>query len=319
MSGLPPALQDAISDFCSTARGPEIAQRAAAQSACYRAGGGSLRAVSDHSDIAAYLTVRLPATYAAIHAALGAIRARAPEFHPQSVLDFGAGPGTASWAAVEVWPGIESVEMYDHNAHFAEAARVLIAGSRHSALRQAQITTEFPESSTFDLVIAGYVISEIAESRIAEFISRLWRVCRGILVIVEPGTPAGFRRVLHARQALLEGEAMLAAPCPGEVQCPMTGSDWCHFAVRLPRTRDHMRAKNANVPFEDEKFSYVAAACVGTALTAAGPRIIAPVVNTKAGSRFRLCTESGISDVDIPRRDPAEYRRHRRKTWGDVF
>jgi len=319
VSGLPPALRDAISDFCSTAHGRDIAQRATAQSVCYRTGGGSLRAVSDQSDVAAYLTVRLPATYAAIHAALNATRTRAPAFHPQSLLDFGAGPGTASWAAMEIWPDIESVQMHDHNAQFAEAERALAAASPHSALRQAQITAGISEGYSFDLVIAGYVISEIAESRITEFVARLWSVCRGILVIVEPGTPAGFRRVLYARQVLLQGQAMIAAPCPGEVQCPMAGGDWCHFTVRLPRTRDHMRAKNANVPFEDEKFSYVAAARSGVVLTAPAPRIIAPVVTAKAGARFRLCTENGISDVDIPRRDPAEYRRHRRKDWGDLF
>lgn len=319
MSGLPPALQDAISDFCSEARGADIAQRAAAQSASYRGGGGSLRAVSDQDDVAAYLTARLPATYAATRAALDAVRMRSPAFHPQSLLDFGAGPGTASWAAMEIWPEIESVAMQDHNAHFAEAARTLVTGSPHAALRQAQITAEFAGDRKFDLVIAAYVISEIAESRIAEFVSRLWSACRGILVIVEPGTPVGFQRVLHARQALLETQAMIAAPCPGEVRCPMTGGDWCHFTVRLPRTRDHMRAKNANVPFEDEKFSYVAAARDGVMLTVPAPRIIAPVVSTKAGSRFRLCTENGISDVDIPRRNAAEYRRRRRKNWGDVF
>ena len=306
-------------DFCGATRGAEIVRRAAAQSACYRAGGGSLRAVSDRNDVAAYLTARLPATYAAIHAALNAVRIRAPEFHPRSLLDFGAGPGTASWAAMEIWPEIETVEMHDHNAHFAESARALIGASRYSALREAQIAREFSEQRGFDLVIAGYVISEIAQSRAAEFVSRLWSICRGILVTVEPGTPAGFQRVLHARQTLLQAQAMIAAPCPGEVQCPMTGSDWCHFSVRLPRSRDHMRAKNADVPFEDERFSYVAAARAGIALAAPAARIVSPVVTAKAGSRFRLCTENGISVVDIPRRDPAEYRRHRRKNWGDLF
>jgi ribosomal protein RSM22 (predicted rRNA methylase) len=55
------------------------------------------------------------------------------------------------------------------------------------------------------------------------------------------------------------------------------------------------------------------------AAPAPAPRIIAPVVNRKARARFRLCTENGISDVDIPRRDSAEYRRHRRRDWGELF
>ena len=34
--------------------------------------------------------------------------------------------------------------------------------------------------------------------------------------------------------------------------------DWCHFTQRLPRSRAHKQIKEADVPFEDEKFSYVA-------------------------------------------------------------
>jgi hypothetical protein len=62
VSGLPLALREAIFTFCDTARGPEIAERAAAQSACFRAGGGSLATVTDYPDVAAYLTARLPPT-----------------------------------------------------------------------------------------------------------------------------------------------------------------------------------------------------------------------------------------------------------------
>ena len=34
--------------------------------------------------------------------------------------------------------------------------------------------------------------------------------------------------------------------------------DWCHFTQRLPRSRAHKQIKGAELPFEDEKFSYVA-------------------------------------------------------------
>jgi hypothetical protein len=37
----------------------------------------------------------------------------------------------------------------------------------------------------------------------------------------------------------------------------MSGNDWCHFSQRLPRSRDHMLLKDADVPFEDERYSYV--------------------------------------------------------------
>ena len=39
----------------------------------------------------------------------------------------------------------------------------------------------------------------------------------------------------------------------------MAGDDWCHFSQRLARSRDHMLLKDASVPFEDERYSYVVA------------------------------------------------------------
>src|SRR5206468_3824219 len=139
--------------------------------------------------------------------------------------------------------------------------------------------------------------------RARDYAARLWRLCSGVVVIVEPGTPAGFQRIRNCRDALRDETAVLAAPCPGNGECPITGNDWCHFSVRLPRSRDHMRAKRAVVPFEDERFSYVSAARDTVALTAATPRIIAEVQSGKAGMRFRLCSDEGITQTDIPRRD----------------
>ena len=111
-----------------------------------------------------------------------------------------------------------------------------------------------------------------------------------------PGTPAGFATILACRAALLAAGARVVAPCPGAHPCPITAPDWCHFAERLPRSRAHMRAKDANVPFEDEKFSYVAVAREGIDIAPIEARIIAPPLVAKPGTRLRLCTPTGIAD-----------------------
>jgi ribosomal protein RSM22 (predicted rRNA methylase) len=321
VSGLPLALREAIFAFCDTARGPEIAERAAAQSACYRAGGGSLATVTDYPDVAAYLTARLPATFAAAGAAFAAVRARAPDFRPGSMLDFGAGPGTASWAAVETWPNLESVMMTDHNEQFLRAARTLSDNSPHPALRNATISNSqvLSETARYELVVAAFVMCELPEQLAGEIASRLWNACSGLLVIVEPGTPRAFQRILRCRQELCARNAIIAAPCPANDPCPMQGPDWCHFAVRLPRTRDHMRAKNASVPYEDERFSYVAAVREDVVLSTSSQRIIAPVLSGKAGLKFRVCTGDRIAEVGVPRREHAVYRQSTRKRWGGTL
>jgi ribosomal protein RSM22 (predicted rRNA methylase) len=50
-------------------------------------------------DIIAYAAHRLPATFAATHAVLTEVQKRQPDLQPHSMLDAGAGPGTAMWAA----------------------------------------------------------------------------------------------------------------------------------------------------------------------------------------------------------------------------
>ncbi len=51
---------------------------------------------------AAYMAARMPACYAAVFTVLQELRVRLPAFQPVSLLDFGAGPGTAIWAAQQV-------------------------------------------------------------------------------------------------------------------------------------------------------------------------------------------------------------------------
>ena len=51
---------------------------------------------------AAYMAARMPACYAAVYKVLEELSMRLPAFAPESMLDFGAGPGTAIWAAHEV-------------------------------------------------------------------------------------------------------------------------------------------------------------------------------------------------------------------------
>jgi ribosomal protein RSM22 (predicted rRNA methylase) len=99
--------------------------------------------------------------------------------------------------------------------------------------------------------------------------------------------------------------------------CPMHPPGWCHFSVRLARRREHMHAKKATVPFEDEKFSYLIASRQSGALE--GARIISPPIESKAEIKFKLCAGNGLAQQSIARRDKAEYKRVRKLEWGDLF
>lgn len=313
---LPAELSAAVSAWL--AEHPVSANRreaSAALSATYRAGGSS-QAI----DLASYLVARLPATYAAVSRVLAELAAQRPGFAPVSLLDAGSGPGTASWAAAAVWPGLERITFLDNAPAFlklaADLARQGPATLRRAEARAGSIEL-LGEGHAADVVIAAYALAELPLQRTAQVASELWRASRAALVLVEPGTPQGFARIRTARDSLLAQGAVPVGPCPHASACPIAGEDWCHFSVRLARSRAHMHAKGARVPFEDEKFAYLIVMREGA--PSGGTRIIAPPQHAKPGSTFRLCSEGRIENRLIARRDSELYKQVKKLDWGDLM
>src|SRR3954447_7550524 len=92
----------------------DAADRAALISKTYRDGGGSAT-IRSETDALAYALARMPATYAAVTASLNALCELRPDFKPKALLDIGAGPGTATWAAAETFPSLADFTSIDAN------------------------------------------------------------------------------------------------------------------------------------------------------------------------------------------------------------
>lgn len=300
-----------------------LAVRAAAISSGYRSGAASPAVIRDDDDALAYALARMPATYAAIDAVLTEVRRRLPMLSPESLLDLGAGPGTAVFAGTAHWPSLDDVTLLDGSAAFRALSRSLLAGSGLPALAKAKVvaasfaTSLDTDVGGADAVTAAYVLAELDEAAQDRLVREAWSRTRRLLVLVEPGTPAGFLRLARARAGLVEQGARIVAPCVHAVACPMIAPDWCHFSRRLPRSRDHRLAKRAAAPFEDEKFAYLAVARSDTASAAHG-RVLRPPLTGKAGIELTLCTAEGIAALRVPRRDRQAHAAVRRVDWGDL-
>ena len=294
------------------------AERAALISRTYRDGGGS-GAIRTDADALAYALARMPATYAAVAASLNALREITPGFAPASLLDIGAGPGTATWAAAEAFPSLDGFSLIDANSALRTLALDFVRGNPrlagvHYSLREAR--AGLAEAAAADLVVASYMIGEMDVAERSALTELMWAKTRDTLLIVEPGTPAGYARIITLRDQLIAAGAHVAAPCPHEEKCPLAAPDWCHFTQRLPRSRAHKQVKGAELPFEDEKFAYIA-------LTRAPParrlaRVLAQPVVGKVEVAAKLCTSDGLVLAKVPRRAKAEYARARRWRWGDA-
>jgi ribosomal protein RSM22 (predicted rRNA methylase) len=296
----------------------DAAQRSQKISTTYRAGGGS-STIKSEADALAYALARMPATYAAVAASLNALTEMVPDFAPETLLDVGAGPGTASWAAAETFSSLQDFTLLDTNATLSRLALELAHDStRLSECRYlpGDAASNLAEVTQADLVIASYLIGELGERDQRQLTEAMWTKARHALIVIEPGTPAGYARILALRQQLIAAGAYVAAPCPHEKPCPLIAPDWCHFSQRLPRSQAHRQIKGAEVPFEDERFIYVA--LTRTPPVSRAARVLTPPDIGKAEITAKLCTDGGVQLAKVARRDKAAYASARRWRWGDT-
>ena len=109
----------------------------------------------------------------------------------------------------------------------------------------------------------------------------------------------------------------MLAPCPHERACPLVEPDWCHFSVRLNRSRDHMRMKGGTLGYEDEKFSYLIVGRAGTGARAEG-RVLRRPEENKFSVTLAVCAEEGLEQRVIPSRDKPAFKRAKKLDWGDA-
>lgn len=323
---LPPPLRRAVDAALERQPVAELARSAAALSARYRAEvrDGHYHLGDDRAALA-YLATRLPATYAAIHSALEMAALALPEFAPETLLDVGAGPGTALWAAADLWPSCADALLIEGSASIRQwGERLSQELTLDVTWRAGDILADAAPDNPLDtvprdLVTIGYVLDEIAPARRSALIARLWALTAGLLVIVEPGTPAGYARVLAAREQLAAAGAHILAPCPHALPCPVVAPDWCHFSRRVARSRIHRLTKGAEVPWEDEKYAFVAASRV-LASAAPAARVLAPPKGGSGRVVLVLCRADGTAgEQTFSRRDGDAYRIARRAAWGDAI
>ena len=167
-------------------------------------------------------------------------------------------------------------------------------------------------------MIASFVLAEIASAAQSALIAKLYAAATDVLVLIEPGTPAGFERIRAARDALIAEGAHILGPCTHANACPMTNGDWCHFSQRLPRSRDHIQTKSASVPYEDERYCWIAVSRARPSAFEGQARVLAPPKDAKPGITLKLCTPQGLQNRLVSRRDREAFAALRRADWADV-
>ncbi|MFJ1816497.1 small ribosomal subunit Rsm22 family protein [Streptomyces sp. NPDC093108] len=275
----------------------------------------------DRSDVAAYAAYRMPATFEAVRSALAALREAAPDWAPATHTDVGGGTGAASWAVAGAWAGPRTTVL-----DWAEPALALgreLAGlSGIPALtaaewRRARIGAGLELAPT-DLITVSYVLKELTADVRTALVDTAAAAAQAV-VVVEPGTPDGYTRIIEARDRLIAAGLSVAAPCPHDEACPIEpGTDWCHFSARVSRSSLHRQVKGGSLPYEDEKFSYVVA--TRFAAQPVGARVIRKPQIRKGQVLLDLCTrDEALRRATVTKRHGELYRAARDVAWGDEW
>jgi ribosomal protein RSM22 (predicted rRNA methylase) len=335
---LPTELLEAIQQETDRVDRRRLVQATAQLSEHYKDADFSTPAISSEAHRAAYLAVRLPATYVAIHRVLSEIKLRAPQAEINSLLDIGAGPGTVLFAANEEFP-LQQATLIEVDSEWLALGKRLAAQSQSTVVREAQWLKQDLRSGfscpAHDLVVISYTLGELPRAAADAVLRKAWSCASKFLVIIEPGTPRGFSVVNTARTSLIGNTAManaaqIIAPCPHQSACPMAAAgDWCHFSQRVERGSLHRQLKSGTLGYEDEKFSYLIAAKPDGSLAVsdgnadalpAVSRIVRHPGKHSGHVKLSLCTPQGqIESRTIARSNKSAYKLARKAEWGDTW
>ena len=277
--------------------------------------GKGKKIVTKQSEAIAYAISRMPSTYCAVYSSISQCLKNYKQ-DIKTVLDIGAGTGAATWALTSLI-NVEQITCLEREKEMRKIGKLLMEQSLPQVEWKEIDLCKDEINEKADMVISSYVINELTEENRQKAIAKMWNATRGILVIIEPGTPEGFSHILEARKILLKEGADIVAPCTHNGECLIGENDWCSFYTRVARSKMHKQAKKGELGYEDEKFSYIAFSKTPInkydAVVLRHPQIATGHVKVK------LCTQNGIEERTYTKKDKEIYKKIKKLNAGETI
>lgn len=312
---IPKGLKDSINRLLSENKASNIIENAQTISNRYRKNDGKgKRLLTNESEAVSYVISRMPATYAAVYSVFKQILANYNE-KMTSLLDVGAGTGAGTWAVNEI-ENMSQITCLEIEKSMSNIGKKLM---KNTVLDNVQwksydiLQDEIVEKA--DIVLTSYMINELPEQEREKAVLKLWQATDKLMVVIEPGTPEGFKNILNIRNLIKEQGGYIVAPCCCNDGCPIKENDWCAFYARVARSSIHRQAKGGNLGYEDEKFSYIAFSKMPVEIT--GERILRhPQINS-GFVKVKLCTADGIQEKTYSKKDGEIYKKIKKLDAGE--
>lgn len=280
----------------------------------------------DFLDALAYLALRAPSTYTQAFAAFSSLSEVSPAFKPVSILDVGSGSGVSLWAAQRVWPSLTTATAIDQDKNVLSLGRE-IATKANMSLNvewiQQDIRKGVPGNNMYDMVVLANVLNELPVSEAEKVLGSAYNACKGVLIVIEPGTPFGSSIVSSVAQKL-GGAGNILAPYIDNTFVA-NNSYWLHFSQRFTRpeferrVRQHMRDSNLMASdWEDTKFAYVAIGKIPIMNKAWG-RCVGPINKQKGFLEIPILTREALTTIKVMKRNKELYNFAKDLKWGQLI
>ena len=257
----------------------------------------------------------MPATYGAVTTALKNCL-ELIDVKLETMLDVGAGTGAATWATSNLID-LKNVTCIEREPYMQKVGSKLM--NSNELLKDVRwISKDILKeqiSEKADLVIASYMINELPNEKRINVINQLMNATNELLIIIEPGTPEGHNIIKNIKKYCIENNLYVIAPCVSQEECKLDSSNWCHSTCRIQRTKIHKLLKDGDVPYEDEKFSYIAVS--KQKVNHQNSRILRHPIIKSGFVNLELCTKDGIKNVTISKKDGNLYKQAKKKNCGD--
>ncbi|MBP9719087.1 MAG: hypothetical protein KBD46_01340 [Candidatus Levybacteria bacterium] len=280
--------------------------------------------IEDQVDALAYLALRTPATYAQIFGSFSHITDTLMDFKPKTMLDIGSGPGTGVWAAKQIWDSLEEATCLDRERSFLTLGREISNAASLSvklSLQQGNAAYIIENDTTkYDIVLLANMLGELDTAQRDHLIGSAYNHCKGIMVIVEPGTPEGSAIVYKAAKSL--SHEQILAPYSNNTLIEDT-NHWLHFPQRFirpefqRRVRQHMRDSSLMASdWEEAKYAYVA---IGNNMISTKPwgRCVGAPTLYKGYLQIPIMTTDGMEVVKVMKRHKQQYLFAKKLKWGE--
>lgn len=235
-----------------------------------------------------------------------------------SVLDLGSGTGSVFWALKNYISSADIVAV-EKQESMIKYSKIMSKPLDYNIeyICSDVLSTKVKELRSFDLVIESFMLNELTDKDRLQTLDLMCNKSSKFVILIEPGTPNSYKKMMQDRDYLLSKGMHLVLPCPHIFKCNLQ-NDYCNFSVRINRTKLSKIIKDGTLGHEDEKYFYLIFA--KEKIVSSGAVVLRKPIYEKNRVELKLCNSDGnITKAVFTKNNKQKYLQAKKLKHGDFF